>query len=116
MPITPEQRARARTAQQAAARDVSPQVRLTAGPGTGKSFTIEDRVCWLLQGGVDPENIFAISFTNASAQDLRRRITEQCARQGCDGDQISVTTMHSLALKMLRIAGLLQRFPVTPSV
>ena len=32
------------------------------------------------------------------------------------GDQVSVTTMHSLAMRMLRAAGLLQRFPVPPMV
>ena len=89
---------------------------LVAGPGSGKSFTIEDRVAWLLGNGIQPDRLFALSFTNASARDLRFRITQYCQSQGQPGDQVSVTTMHSLAMRMLRAAGLLQRFPVPPIV
>jgi DNA helicase II / ATP-dependent DNA helicase PcrA len=116
MPITALQLQFAQTDQQNAARDGRPQVRLIAGPGTGKSFTIEDRVCWLLQNGTNAQRIFAISFTNAAAQDLRLRVAQYCQSQGQDGGSVSVTTMHSLALRMLRLAGLLQRFPVSPMV
>ncbi len=50
MPITPAQVQAAQTVQHAAAHDASSQVRVVAGPGTGKSFTIEERVRWLLRG------------------------------------------------------------------
>jgi DNA helicase II / ATP-dependent DNA helicase PcrA len=60
--------------------------------------------------------VFAISFTNVSAQDLRLRIAQFCQSRGQDGTAVSVTTMHSLALRMLRSAGLLGRFPVSPMV
>jgi superfamily I DNA/RNA helicase len=43
--------------QQNAANDPSPQVRLMAGPGTGKSSAIEKRVCWLLNQGVPTNEI-----------------------------------------------------------
>ena len=58
------------------------EFRLIAGPGSGKSFTIEDRVNWLLQNAANPQRVFAISFTNASAQDLRLRITQYCQSRG----------------------------------
>lgn len=116
MPITPQQLQLAQARQQSAARDTRSQVRLIAGPGTGKSFAIEDRVCWLLENGANPQQIFAISFTNASVQDLRLRITQYCQSRGHDGSSVNITTMHSLALRMLRVAGLLKRFPVPPMV
>jgi DNA helicase II / ATP-dependent DNA helicase PcrA len=116
MPITAQQLQLAQAGQQDAARDERSQVRLIAGPGTGKSFAIEDRVCWLLQNGANPQRVFATSFTNASVQDLRLRITQYCQSRGQDGSSVSITTLHSLALRMLRIAGLLQRFPVSPMV
>jgi DNA helicase-2/ATP-dependent DNA helicase PcrA len=116
MPITPQQIQRAQAEQGAAAHDQRAQVRLIAGPGSGKSFTIEERVCWLLQNGADAHRVFAISFTNVSAQDLRLRIAQFCQSRGQDGTAVSVTTMHSLALRMLRAAGLLERFPVSPMV
>jgi DNA helicase II / ATP-dependent DNA helicase PcrA len=64
----------AQAIQHAAAHAPEQQVRLIAGPGTGKSSTIEERVCWLLEQNVDPARIAVISFTNASVVDLRLRL------------------------------------------
>jgi DNA helicase-2/ATP-dependent DNA helicase PcrA len=116
MPITPQRLQLAQADQRNAARDCRPQVRLIAGPGTGKSFTIEERVSWLLENGANGHRIFAISFTNASAQDLRLRIVQFCQSVGLDAGSVSITTMHSLALRMLHGAGLLKRFPTPPTV
>lgn len=117
MPFTPQQLHQAEAIQRAAAQDGSPTVRLVAGPGTGKSFTIEERVRWLLANGVDPDRIFVVSFTRASARDLRGRIQRYCAQQGMPaGGQVFVTTLHSLALRVLRAAGLLQAYPADPMV
>jgi UvrD/REP helicase N-terminal domain len=64
----PKQIEEAQAAQHAAAHDESGHVRVVAGPGTGKSATIEERVCWLRVQGVDPEDIAAVSFTRAAAR------------------------------------------------
>lgn len=64
----------AAAAQTAAATSQALQTRLVAGPGTGKSRTIEQRVGWLLSEGVNANAIAVVSFTRASAQDLRLRI------------------------------------------
>ena len=96
----------------------TPQTRLIAGPGTGKSSAIEQRVCWLLNQGIEPARIFAVSFTRASTKDLKERIILFCEAQGHDAlaAQVRVSTLHSLALRTLRAAGLLARFPVDPLV
>jgi len=94
-----------------------PVVRLVAGPGTGKSSTIERRASWLLNNGVPATQIYAVSFTRASARDLQERIIQYCDRAGqATGGQIRVSTLHSLALRVLRAAGLLARYPVDPLV
>ena len=117
MAFTLEQSERAKKMQAAAAHDASPQVRVIAGPGTGKSWTIEERVRWLLGNGVSPNSIYVVSFTRASARDLRRRIQESCRQDGDSRvDQIRVTTLHSLALITLRLANLLKAYPVEPTV
>jgi superfamily I DNA/RNA helicase len=109
MPITPEQKETAIQLQQTAAHDENGQIRIIAGPGTGKSYTIEERVHWLLSSGTDPHSIYAISFTRASAADLRQRIRTYCSEHGVQGgEEVHVSTLHSLALKLLRLAGLLQ--------
>jgi DNA helicase-2/ATP-dependent DNA helicase PcrA len=116
MPITPQQISSAQAIQHAAAHDPSPQVRLVAGPGTGKSFAVEERVAWLLSLPVQPANIYVISFTRASSRDLRDRIAGYCSNRGLpNASLVSVTTLHSLALRSLRAAGLLV-YPTDPLV
>src|SRR5438128_1704858 len=58
----------------------------------------------LERGGIAPKAIAAISFTRASAEDLRSRIHDCCMNQGQD---VRVSTLHALALRALRAAGLL---------
>src|SRR3990172_7205582 len=116
MPITAHQVAAAQAIQHAAAHDPSTQVRVIAGPGTGKSFAIQERVAWLLASGVSPTEIYVVSFTRASARDLRVRVIEYCRSQNISGaDLVSITTLHSLALRALRRAGLLV-YPSDPLV
>jgi DNA helicase-2/ATP-dependent DNA helicase PcrA len=118
MPIPATAVTAAQALQRAAAQSAAPQTRLIAGPGTGKSSVIEQRVCWLLDQGVPPAEIYAVSFTRASARDLQARVVSLCQQQGHGAlvGQIRVSTLHSLALRILRAAGLLTRFPTDPLV
>jgi DNA helicase-2/ATP-dependent DNA helicase PcrA len=107
----------AQAVQHNAAQDASSAVRLIAGPGTGKSRCIEQRVCWLLTRGIDPTRIFVVSFTRASTRDLRDRVRRYCQAEGQAGAvDVQVSTVHSLALRTLRRAGLLARYPADPLV
>lgn len=116
MPITPQQTANAKANQDMAAHERNSPIRLIAGPGTGKSFTIQERVNWLLQNGIPPETIFATSFTRASAVDLQERIHAYCLKQGHQNPEaVSVSTLHSLALRALRSARLLA-YPALPVI
>ncbi len=100
-----------------AAHDTSQLIRLVAGPGTGKSLVIEERVRWLLSNHVSPDSIYVISFTRAASRDLRRRIVDYCRSKGVpDARKVSVTTLHSLALRVLRKARLLEEYAVDPQV
>jgi DNA helicase-2/ATP-dependent DNA helicase PcrA len=107
----------AQAVQTAAAHAPESQVRLVAGPGSGKSSTIEERVSWLLGQGIDPIQIAVVSFTNASVIDLRLRLHAYCqARNQAGIGDVSITTLHSLALRLLRQAGLLANYPTRPLV
>lgn len=48
------------------------RVRVIAGPGTGKSFAMKRRVAKLLESGVSPQEILAVTFTRVAAEDLHR--------------------------------------------
>ena len=117
MPITPAQVSASQAVQFAAAHDPSATVRLVAGPGTGKSSAIEERVRWLLANGVDGQGIFVVSFTRAAALDLKLRIRRYCGQRAQPGAElVSVSTLHSLALRALRHAGQLGSYPADPQV
>ena len=116
MSITAAQKAQAEQRQWTAARDGAPQVRLVAGPGTGKSHTIEKRVADLLANGATPGHLYVISFTRATCAELSARIRAFCGTLPCvdAATQVRVSTMHSLALRILRRANLLTSYPSTP--
>src|SRR5438094_1615394 len=105
MAITQAQRAAANQQQLQAAQDGSPQVRVIAGPGTGKSRTIEKRVAHVLSQGANPRNVYVISFTRATCAELINRIQRYCAEHTppLDAQKVRISTMHSLALRMLRM-------------
>jgi DNA helicase II / ATP-dependent DNA helicase PcrA len=118
MPITVAQTAQADRQQFTAASDPSLHIRLFAGPGTGKSKTIIKRIFNLLSNGATPSNIYVISFTRATCSELKDRISQ--ASRGTQfvlqASQVRVSTMHSLALKILRQANLLNSYPADPSM
>lgn len=118
MPITAAQRGQAEQRQWAAARDAAPQVRLVAGPGSGKSHTIQKRVADLLCNGATPANVYVISFTRATCAELDARILTFCSTLPCAAAaaKVRVSTMHSLALRVLRRANLLTSYPSTPII
>jgi superfamily I DNA/RNA helicase len=117
MALTAQQIQAAEAAQFVAARDQTNQVRLIAGPGTGKSRSIEERVRWLLASGTPPQRIHVVSFTRAASRDLEYRIQNYCNQNGQPGvARARVSTLHSLALRLLRAGGLLGAYPVGPFI
>jgi DNA helicase-2/ATP-dependent DNA helicase PcrA len=119
MPITPAQQAAAEQQQNLAAQNAAPQVRLVAGPGTGKSKVIEKRVAHILNNGAAPNGVYVISFTVAASAELRDRIAAHCATLPCAAAAaaVRVSTLHALALSILRSANLLAAlYPHDPCV
>lgn len=102
--------------QHQAAHEPGAPVLLVAGPGSGKSATIEERVAHLITQGVTPQEICAISFTNASVRDLGDRVRQALGNAGISGAGPSVSTLHSLALRSLRRGNLIQTYPSDPQV
>ena len=69
-----------------------------AGAGSGKTRVLTFRVARLIQEGVDPYNIIAITFTNKAAKEMRERISHITPL----GDQVWVSTFHSACTRILR--------------
>ena len=74
------------------------RVRVIAGPGTGKSFAMKQRVARLLEEGTEPSEILPVTFTRVAAEDLHRELVGMDVNR-CE--KIEGTTLHSLALRIL---------------
>ena len=70
-----------------------------AGAGSGKTRVLTERIVNLINSGVRPQNILAITFTNKAAREMRERVSRSI---GSDADKIFIGTFHSFGLKVLR--------------
>ena len=74
-----------------------------AGAGSGKTRTLTYRIANILERGLaSPHSILAITFTRKAAWEIRRRIMELVGRSAED---VTATTFHSLAFKLLSAEG-----------
>ncbi|HOM92682.1 MAG TPA: UvrD-helicase domain-containing protein [Rectinema sp.] len=71
-----------------------------AGPGTGKTAILALRIARILEQGLDPSSILAITFTNKAAAELRKRIELTVGAE--KAAQITAKTFHSFCLSVLR--------------
>ena len=80
-------------------------VLITAGPGTGKTFTLVNRAIYLIQEkGVQPEEIMMATFTEKAAKELVTRITNKLAELNIpvNINEMYVGTFHSICLRILK--------------
>ena len=70
-----------------------------AGAGSGKTRVLTERIIKLIDDGVSPYNILAITFTNKAAREMKNRVE---AKIGSISDSIFIGTFHSFGLRVLR--------------
>ncbi len=73
-----------------------------AGPGSGKTRVIVHRMAELiLNRGIDPESIVALTFTNKAAEEMRKRLAE-LLRSSAKAERVIACTFHSFGLRLIR--------------
>ena len=80
-------------------------VLITAGPGTGKTYTLVQRAIYLIQEqGVQPEQILMATFTEKAAKELVTRITNELDARDivANINEMYIGTFHSLCLRIIK--------------
>ncbi len=85
-----------------------------AGPGSGKTRVITHRIARLLQRGVRPDEILALTFTNKAAREMGERVERLLG-----GTRVQVSTFHRFCSRLLRVypdhVGLKDNFTILDS-
>lgn len=71
-----------------------------AGAGSGKTTVLTRKIAHIINSGVSAQNIFAVTFTNKAAKEMKERVEKLFNKNTVDG--IWIGTFHSLFNKILR--------------
>lgn len=82
---------------------------IIAGAGSGKTRVLTMRIAYMLQNGIKPYNILALTFTNKAAREMKERITGILPYSAIRG--MSMGTFHSVFCRILRAEAGLLGFP-----
>ena len=73
-------------------------VLVVAGPGSGKTTVLTERLVYLLKNGAEAKSCLLLSFTRASSKEMALRF----AKRGIAGNNPHFSTIHALCLSLLR--------------
>ncbi len=88
-------------AQRAAATHVDGPMMVIAGAGSGKTRVLTYRIAYLIERGVDPFSILALTFTNKAAREMKARIGTVIGES--EAKNIWMGTFHSVFARILRM-------------
>lgn len=86
-------------AQEIAINSPAKRILCTAGPGTGKTRVMTQRIIRLLREGISPYNIMALTFTNKAANELEKRIKEEVSEKV--SRKLTIGTFHGVFFRIL---------------
>ncbi|WP_354005716.1 ATP-dependent helicase [Desulfofustis limnaeus] len=77
---------------------------IIAGPGSGKTFTLVERVVYLIiEKGAEPESLFVVTFTEKAAAELTTRVSNRLLELGIRFNlhEMYLGTFHSICLRLI---------------
>jgi DNA helicase-2/ATP-dependent DNA helicase PcrA len=75
---------------------------VTAGPGSGKTRVITERIKFLLKTGLKPSEILCLTFSEKAANELKERIQEdEDVKEKIDISEMTISTYHSFCRHLL---------------
>jgi DNA helicase-2/ATP-dependent DNA helicase PcrA len=86
-------------AQQRVVESLDGPLKVAAGPGSGKTFTLTRRMLKLVERGVSPDDVLILTFSRKAAQELRRKTAEALGRDA------PVYTYHAFAARLVEEYG-----------
>ena len=85
--------------QQEAIDTLQGSVMLLAGPGTGKTFTVINRIEKMLSIGINPSSILCLTFSDAAASEMRQRLIK---KMGVLASSVDIFTYHSFCNEIIK--------------
>lgn len=87
--------------QKKAVETIDGALQIIAGAGTGKTLVLTHRIAYLIEKGIPPYKILALTFTNKAANEMKERIARLVNPQ--DAERIWAGTFHSIFARILKI-------------
>ena len=78
---------------------VEGSVMVLAGPGTGKTFTIIQRIKHMLETGIEPASILCLTYSAAAANEMKARLVKEI---GTIASSVTVNTYHAFANEIIK--------------
>jgi len=82
--------------QQEAVKHIDGPLLVIAGAGSGKTRVVTQRIAFLIEQGIPPSSILALTFTNKASGEMQSRLYDLCNMH------VLVSTFHALGAKILR--------------
>ena len=88
--------------QEKAVKNIDGPLLIIAGPGSGKTKTLVERVAYMIENkGIQPEEIMISTFTERAANEIFCRITDRLSKTKLNLNKIYMGTLHSICLRII---------------
>ncbi len=74
-------------------------IMVLAGPGTGKTFTVIERIKNMLLRGIEPSKILCLAFSDAAASEMKKRLIDKMGQEALG---VNIYTYHSFCFEIIQ--------------